>query len=46
MSEHEKKRKEKLLKKGETVDEEDKDAWKRPWLITHEEDAEFEVKRG
>lgn len=47
LSDAEKKKREKMAKKGEMVEEkDDKDAWKRPWLITHEEDTDFEVDRG
>jgi hypothetical protein len=35
---------EKKIKKGEIdpkEDDEDKDAWKRPWLLTYDEDTDF-----
>jgi hypothetical protein len=43
-SEQEKKMREKKIKKGEIdpkEDDEDKDAWKRPWLLTYDEDTDF-----
>ena len=45
LSEHEKKMREKRTKKGELDPRDtdrDKDAWKRPWLLTHEDDTTFQ----
>lgn len=43
-SEQEKKMREKKIRKGEIdpkEDDVDKDAWKRPWLVTYDEDTDF-----